>query len=582
MPEIDADALERAAKAVREIEKSKISRQVFEMSKRESGIKLAEEATKAEQYKAQTASLQKEQELVKWEEQRKTIEYNTKQQAEIAKYNAQIKAQQADEEDRRQRARDADKVKLMAQQDAKREALRRATDEKIQEERRKTDEFRARLERENMKARAIAEAEGRIREQRENEDVFKRQAITRGEQDRLRVKEAIDSTFSNIGAGFQSFISDKSKWGTTVGAVVLLAGGVYGAREAARVVGSEVARRMGKPTLVRETSRTAGHFGLSRRVRRLLGRKEAEGDFSDVVLKPSLAQRISSMAYSTANTRKNGAPYRHMLFYGPPGTGKTMVAKRLAKSSGMDYAIMTGGDVGPLGKDATTELHKLFDWANTSRRGVLLFIDEADAFLGSRSRSNLSEAQRNALNALLYRTGTASKKFMMVVATNRPADLDSAITDRVDESLWFTLPTQVEREALVRQYFKEYILDAGKDAGQGLLAGLAKRAARIDVDKDVTDEYLVDIARRTEGMSGRAISKLLLSVQGEVYGRQAPVLNRDLMEETIQYKLNEFAQREFAFEHLDEDSRAMGEVDDARAAHESFDADADDKTAAKA
>lgn len=58
------------------------------------------------------------------------------------------------------------------------------------------------------------------------------------------------------------------------------------------------------------------------------------------------------------------------------GTGKTMVAKRLASSSGMDYAVMSGGDVGPLGKDAVTELHRLFQWAQQSSRGLLLFIDE--------------------------------------------------------------------------------------------------------------------------------------------------------------------------------------------------------------
>ena len=30
---------------------------------------------------------------------------------------------------------------------------------------------------------------------------------------------------------------------------------------------------------------------------------------------------------------------------------------------------MTGGDVVPLGKDGVTAIHKVFDWANTSRRG---------------------------------------------------------------------------------------------------------------------------------------------------------------------------------------------------------------------
>ena len=53
-----------------------------------------------------------------------------------------------------------------------------------------------------------------------------------------------------------------------------------------------------------------------------------------------------------------------------------MIAKRLAISSGMDYAVMSGGDVAPLGKEAVTELHKLFQWAEKSPRGLLLFIDE--------------------------------------------------------------------------------------------------------------------------------------------------------------------------------------------------------------
>lgn len=43
---------------------------------------------------------------------------------------------------------------------------------------------------------------------------------------------------------------------------------------------------------------------------------------------------------------------------------------RQAVHSGMDCAIMSGGDVGPLGKDAVTELHGLFRWAAKSQRFV--------------------------------------------------------------------------------------------------------------------------------------------------------------------------------------------------------------------
>lgn len=50
-------------------------------------------------------------------------------------------------------------------------------------------------------------------------------------------------------------------------------------------------------------------------------------------------------------------------------------------AQGLDYAMMTGGDVAPLGPQAVTKIHQIFDWAKKSKKGLLLFIDEADAFL---------------------------------------------------------------------------------------------------------------------------------------------------------------------------------------------------------
>ena len=69
------------------------------------------------------------------------------------------------------------------------------------------------------------------------------------------------------------------------------------------------------------------------------------------------------------------------FFLIPP---KTLFAKQLAHSSGMDYAILTGSDVAPLGPQAVHEIHKLFDWAHLSPKGIVIFIDEADAFFRKR------------------------------------------------------------------------------------------------------------------------------------------------------------------------------------------------------
>lgn len=52
---------------------------------------------------------------------------------------------------------------------------------------------------------------------------------------------------------------------------------------------------------------------------------------------------------------------------------------------------------------------QVFDWAGTSRKGLILFIDEAEGFLRKR-HENISEELRMAISAFLYRTGTQTDK----------------------------------------------------------------------------------------------------------------------------------------------------------------------------
>lgn len=84
-----------------------------------------------------------------------------------------------------------------------------------------------------------------------------------------------------------------------------------------------------------------------------------------------------------------------------------MAAKRMARTSGLDYAILSGGDVAPLGPQATTRIHETFDWAERSRRGLLLFIDEADAFLAQRSGSMGQVSSLQNEHPTLFRTCAA-------------------------------------------------------------------------------------------------------------------------------------------------------------------------------
>ena len=49
---------------------------------------------------------------------------------------------------------------------------------------------------------------------------------------------------------------------------------------------------------------------------------------------------------------------------------------------------------------------------------MILFVDEADAFLRKRSSEKISEDLRSTLNAFLYRTGEQNDKFIVRVRKN--------------------------------------------------------------------------------------------------------------------------------------------------------------------
>ncbi|KAH9663122.1 AAA domain-containing protein [Citrus sinensis] len=550
----DPEALERAAKALRDFNSSRHAREAFDIMRKQEQTRLAELDVEKVHYEAIQSQVDVERQRKLAEEHRNLVQQKAQARAQGLRNEDELARKRLQTDHEAQRRHNTELVKMQEESSIRKEQARRSTEEQIQAQQRLTEKERAEIERETIRVKAMAEAEGRAHEAKLTEDHNRRMLIERINGEREKWLAAINTTFSHIEEGVRSLLTDRNKLVMTVGGATALAAGIYTTREGARVTWGYVNRILGQPSLIRESS--IGKFPwsglLSQAMNKVIRNKTSAGtagpveaikNNGDIILHPSLQRRIQHLAKATSNTKIHQAPFRNMLFYGPPGTGKTMVAREIARKSGLDYAMMTGGDVAPLGAQAVTKIHEIFDWAKKSKKGLLLFIDEADAFLCERNSIHMSEAQRSALNALLFRTGDQSRDIVLVLATNRPGDLDSAITDRIDEVIEFPLPREEERFKLLKLYLKKYLCSDEGDSSSLKWGHLFKKQQQKITIKDLSDNVIQEAARKTEGFSGREIAKLMASVQAAVYARPDCVLDSQLFREVVEYKVEEHHQR---------------------------------------
>uniref|UniRef100_A0A4W6EPW4 ATPase family AAA domain containing 3A n=1 Tax=Lates calcarifer TaxID=8187 RepID=A0A4W6EPW4_LATCA len=507
----DPTGLERAAQAAKELDKSRHAKEALDLARMQEQTTQMEHQSKMKEYEAAVEQLKGDQMRIQAEERRKTLNEETKQHQARAQYQDKLARQRYEDQLRQQQALNEENLRKQEESVQKQEAMRKATIEHEMELRHK-----------NELLRIEAESKARAKVERENADIIREQIRLKAAEHRQTVLESIKTAGAVFGEGFRAFVSDWDKVTATVAGLTLLAVGVYSARNATAVAGRYIEARLGKPSLVRETSRFTVGEAIKHPIKVTTKRLKSKPQdaLEGVVLSPSLEERVRDIAIATRNTRQNHGLYRNILMYGPPGTGKTLFAKKLAMHSGMDYAIMTGGDVAPMGRDGVTAMHKVFDWANTSRRGYDTTLSERD------------EDLRATLNAFLYRTGEQSNKFMLVLASNQPEQFDWAINDRIDEIVNFALPGPEERERLVRLYFDKYVLEPATGGRQRM------KLAQFDYGKKCSE-----IAKRTEGMSGREISKLGVAWQAAAYSSEDGVLTEAMIDARVDDAVKQHLQK---------------------------------------
>jgi SpoVK/Ycf46/Vps4 family AAA+-type ATPase len=135
------------------------------------------------------------------------------------------------------------------------------------------------------------------------------------------------------------------------------------------------------------------------------------------------------------------------LFAGDSGTGKSMSAEVVAGDLGMDlYAVDLSSVVDKYVGETEKNLERIFTEA-AGVNGVLLF-DEADAIFGKRSEVRDAHDRYANIESAYLLQRMESFDGLAVLATNLRANLDDALTRRLDVVVDFPVPDAGLRRGL--------------------------------------------------------------------------------------------------------------------------------------
>ncbi|CAM9122040.1 unnamed protein product [Chrysoparadoxa australica] len=226
------------------------------------------------------------------------------------------------------------------------------------------------------------------------------------------------------------------------------------------------------------------------------------------------------------------APPRGILLHGPPGCGKTLLAHAIAGELGVAFIKISAPEVvSGMSGESEQKLRELFQLASESAP-CIVFMDEVDAITPKRETSNRGMEKRIVAQLLtcldsLAPENTGGRPVLVVGATNRPNDLDSALrrAGRFDREIMLGVPNEQARAHILQVMASKMKLSGEVDFGviakktPGFvgadISSLTKEAAMVAINRIFSDLEEKSVAGDA-GSKGAGVDAASASEDGNV------------------------------------------------------------------
>ncbi|EHK42026.1 hypothetical protein TRIATDRAFT_207541, partial [Trichoderma atroviride IMI 206040] len=197
---------------------------------------------------------------------------------------------------------------------------------------------------------------------------------------------------------------------------------------------------------------------------------EIAPDYKDVVVDPGVIKKLEDVTRLSLQRPRafsrgvlKGNRVTGAILWGPPGTGKTLLVRALARQSEFNMLSVSTAELWQKCHGEDEKVIKAVFSMGRKLSPCIIFLDEADAMLGARKAGEKRHIRAMFNQFLMEWDGLISSKQapFLLLATNRPFDLDPAVLRRAPMQIHLDIPTPRERLEIITRLLADETLERG-------------------------------------------------------------------------------------------------------------------------